>query len=74
MKSRTVQTPGVCLGLFGLADDLEKKKKELKLDIQKTFQVLVLFGFNHSSNSNQVKGWLMVKPKASFWSFEKEKK
>lgn len=51
-----------------------KKKKELKLDIQKTFQVLVLFGFNHSSNSNQVKGWLMVKPKASFWSFEKEKK
>lgn len=37
------------------------KKKELKLDIEKTFQVLVLFGFNHSSNSNQVK-------KAGLWS------
>lgn len=37
------------------------KKKELKLDIQKTFQVLVLFGFNCSNNSNQVK-------KAGLWS------
>lgn len=25
MKSGTVKTPGVCLGLFSLADDLEKK-------------------------------------------------
>lgn len=26
MKTRTVQTPGVCLGPFSLADNLEKRK------------------------------------------------
>ena len=48
-KNRMVQIHGICMGPSGLADDLVEWEEQIKLGIENTFWVFILFGQSNRS-------------------------